>query len=55
MAGAFYKAYYEKIPMKEGYRDRRDLYNLYHVLNHYNIFGGDYLYSAINTILYYAG
>lgn len=55
MAGAFYKAYYEKIPMKEGYRDRRDLYNLYHVLNHYNIFGGDYLYSAVNTILYYAG
>ncbi len=55
MPRAFYKAYYEKIPIQEGYRDRRDLYNLYHVLNHLNLFGGEYLYAAINTILYYAG
>ena len=29
-----------------GYRARKDLYNLYHVLNHLNLFGGGYLRQA---------
>ena len=31
---------YERIrPLVPGYRDRVDIYNLYHLLNHLNIFG----------------
>ncbi len=51
----FYRGYYEKIPMQEGYEDRKDLYNLYHYLNHYNIFGGGYLGSSLRIIRHYAG
>jgi len=38
----FYAAYREAWPMNAGYRIRRELYNLYHVLNHLNLFGGGY-------------
>ncbi len=44
--GAFYEAYKETAGTDPGYRDRRDLYNLYHLLNHLNLFGGSYLYSV---------
>jgi fructosamine-3-kinase len=40
--GAFYRAYREAWPLPPGYELRRDLYNLYHVLNHVNLFGGGY-------------
>jgi protein-ribulosamine 3-kinase len=39
---AFYRAYNEEWPLAEGYADRRDLYNLYHLLNHLNLFGSSY-------------
>lgn len=42
----FYAAYRETWPLDAGYRVRRELYNLYHVLNHYNLFGGGYLTQA---------
>jgi fructosamine-3-kinase len=42
----FYGAYIEKFPLEDGYERRRDLYNLYHVLNHWNLFGGGYLAQA---------
>lgn len=38
----FYAAYNESWPLDAGFRRRCDLYNLYHVLNHYNLFGGGY-------------
>ena len=38
----FHAAYREAWPLDAGYRVRRDLYNLYHVLNHMNLFGGGY-------------
>ncbi|MFT4551538.1 MAG: protein-ribulosamine 3-kinase [Chlamydiales bacterium] len=38
----FYKAYHEKIPEAEGFKERRELYKLYHYLNHLNIFGSSY-------------
>lgn len=38
----FYAAYRDAWPIDAGYRVRRDLYNLYHVLNHLNLFGGGY-------------
>ena len=49
-APAFYSAYREISPLQPGYEQRRDLYNLYHLLNHLNLFGGGYL-SAVLRIL----
>jgi fructosamine-3-kinase len=38
----FYRAYREAWPLDAGYATRKMLYNLYHVLNHYNLFGSGY-------------
>ena len=38
----FYAAYHEAWPLAPGYAERRDLYNLYHLLNHLNLFGEGY-------------
>ena len=45
-AAPFYEAYREAFPLQPGYTERRDLYNLYHMLNHLNLFGGGYLSSV---------
>lgn len=42
----FYAAYRETWPLDTGYALRKDLYNLYHVLNHLNLFGGGYRSQA---------
>ena len=47
---SFYDAYHEINRIDDGYRDRRDLYNLYHLLNHLNLFGRSYL-GAVRRIL----
>ncbi len=47
---AFYDAYAEASPMDPGYRVRRTLYNLYHVLNHLNLFGSAYARQAEDMI-----
>jgi protein-ribulosamine 3-kinase len=47
---AFYSAYREVLPIHAGYAVRRDLYNLYHVLNHLNLFGAGYLPQAEQLI-----
>ncbi|MDY7023012.1 MAG: fructosamine kinase family protein [Cyanobacteriota bacterium] len=39
---AFYQGYNQTFPIEEGYETRKILYNLYHVLNHFNLFGGGY-------------
>lgn len=39
---AFYRGYNQAWELDSGYRDRKDLYNLYHILNHFNLFGGGY-------------
>ena len=41
-SASFYAAYREVWPLDPGYRVRKHLYNLYHVLNHFNLFGGGY-------------
>ncbi|MGF1832288.1 fructosamine kinase family protein [Photobacterium sanguinicancri] len=46
----FYEGYASVWPLDAGYEERRDLYNLYHVLNHCNLFGGDYLLQAEHII-----
>jgi protein-ribulosamine 3-kinase len=43
----FYAAYNEALPLDSGYRNRKDLYNLYHILNHFNLFGGGYANQAL--------
>jgi protein-ribulosamine 3-kinase len=42
----FYAAYREAWPLPPEYATRKILYNLYHVLNHLNLFGGGYLAQA---------
>lgn len=42
----FYAAYREAFALDAGYRVRKTLYNLYHVLNHANLFGGAYVAQA---------
>ena len=54
-APKFYDAYHEIIPPEPGYTDRRDIYNLYHLLNHLNLFGGSYLPSVKRILKRYAG
>jgi fructosamine-3-kinase len=39
----FYDAYNEAFPLSPGYAERKNLYNLYHLLNHLNLFGATYL------------
>ena len=46
----FYAAYREAWPLDDDYRIRKTLYNLYHVLNHLNLFGGGYGTQAENMI-----
>ncbi len=42
----FYAAYRALAPLDAGYRVRKTLYNLYHILNHANLFGGGYVAQA---------
>ena len=47
---AFYDAYESAWPLQRGSRERNDLYQLYHVLNHLNLFGGGYLGRALQLL-----
>ena len=49
----FYHAYNEAYPLKEDWEYRENIYKLYHILNHLNLFGSGYLSQAINLIEYY--
>ena len=49
----FYNAYNEEYPLPDGYNYRENIYKLYHVLNHLNLFGGGYYSQAISLIKYY--
>ena len=49
----FYAAYKEVFSMQSGYEQRRDLYNLYQLLNHLNLFGGSYLPSVRRIVRKY--
>ncbi|MEC4804037.1 MAG: fructosamine kinase family protein [Jaaginema sp. PMC 1079.18] len=46
----FYQGYNAVWPLDDGYRQRKSLYNLYHILNHFNLFGGGYGSQAQSTI-----
>jgi fructosamine-3-kinase len=47
---AFFEGYGEEWPLAEGWRQRVDLYNLYHLLNHANLFGGGYHAQARSVL-----
>jgi protein-ribulosamine 3-kinase len=42
----FYAVYQAHYPLDSGYKIRKNLYNLYHILNHLNLFGRSYLHRA---------
>jgi protein-ribulosamine 3-kinase len=44
--GDFHAAYRNVRAVDSGYRTRKTLYNLYHIINHLNLFGGGYLGQA---------
>ena len=46
----FYRSYEEEWPLQPGFSDRRDLYNLYPLLVHVNLFGGAYTSQAESII-----
>ncbi len=46
----FYDAYHEANPLEPGYENRRDLYNLYQLLNHLNLFGPTYLGPVLSIV-----
>ena len=47
---AFYAAYHEEFPLPDGPRERLPMYQLYHLLNHLNLFGSGY-YAQSERIL----
>ena len=47
---SFYRGYEATFPLDSGYKQRKTLYNLYHILNHFNLFGGGYSSQANQMI-----
>lgn len=47
----FYSSYNQYFALEHGYRTRKSLYNVYHILNHFNLFKGGYAIQANNMIL----
>jgi fructosamine-3-kinase len=48
--GAFYRAYERAWPLAPGNAQRLELYKLYHVLNHLDLFGSAYLDQALSIL-----
>ena len=46
----FYAAYRAELPLDAGYAVRKHLYNLYHILNHLNMFGSGYRGQALQMM-----
>lgn len=46
----FYQGYTDEWPLEPGYSSRRDIYNLYHLLNHLNLFGMSYAGSCLAVL-----
>ncbi|HAK46057.1 MAG TPA: fructosamine kinase, partial [Spirochaeta sp.] len=49
----FYSSYDAEFPLKPDWRERTNLYILYHVLNHFNMFGGGYRPQALSLMRTY--
>jgi len=46
----FYKHYNELFPLSSDYNDRKSLLNLYHIMNHANLFGGSYISQSVHCL-----
>ncbi|QEN07116.1 fructosamine kinase [Oceanispirochaeta crateris] len=53
-SSSFYRGYQKEWPLHPGYHERKDLYNLYHMLNHLNLFGGSYAGSVLSLARQYS-
>ncbi len=53
-AEPFYAAYEEALRLEQGWRGRLSIYNLYHLLNHLNLFGRGYHGQVIAILRRYA-
>jgi fructosamine-3-kinase len=49
-SSSFYESYEQEFPLHHGFNSRKTLYNLYHELNHFNLFGGGYATSSQASI-----
>ncbi len=49
-----FSLYEELSPLPGGFRERRSLYNLYHLLNHLNLFGQAYSHDVDNVLRQYS-
>jgi fructosamine-3-kinase len=49
----FYQAYQEVRPLEKGFRERFPIYNLYHLLNHLNLFGSGYWGDVVHILRRY--
>lgn len=54
-SAAFYAAYQQTWPLESGYEERKALYNLYHLLNHLNLFGEGYGGSVDRVLGHFCG
>jgi len=52
-APEFYEAYQDEYPLSEGWEYREDIYKLYHVMNHLNLFGSSYYGQAVQILRSY--
>ena len=51
----FYDAYNETYPLPPDWKTRNKLYQLFHTLNHYYLFGGGYQYQSFQIARYFTG
>ena len=51
----FYSAYESAFPLVPGYPEREPLYQLYHLMNHLNLFGTGYYGQVLSILKRYAG
>ncbi len=49
----FYSSYNDRYPLKDGWEYRENIYKLYHVMNHLNLFGKSYYTQSLSLIKYY--
>ncbi|MEX1032121.1 MAG: fructosamine kinase family protein [Cellvibrionaceae bacterium] len=54
-ADAFYHSYQAVNPLESGWREKADIYNVYHLLNHLNLFGGGYHAQVMAIVKRYSG
>jgi protein-ribulosamine 3-kinase len=50
---SFYDSYNETFPLDAGFEERENIYKLYHILNHLNIFGRSYYQQSLSLMNYY--